>query len=94
MEAMASGLPCLVSDIPANKEWVTEGENGWLFPDGDADALATKILDAMDQRKILYKIGRLARIVAEERADWTKNSAKLMQVYQQAVQLQVVEGGS
>lgn len=94
MEAMASGLPCLVSDIPANKEWVTEGENGWLFPDGDADALATKILDAMDRRKMLYKIGRMARIVAEERADWAKNSAKLMQIYQQAVQLQVVEGGS
>ena len=51
MEAMACGLPCLVSDIPGNREWVTEGENGWLFPDGDADALAAKILQAMDQRK-------------------------------------------
>ena len=40
MEALACGLPCLVSDIPANKEWVTEGENGWLFRDGDADYLA------------------------------------------------------
>lgn len=26
MEALACGLPCLVSDIPANKEWVTEGD--------------------------------------------------------------------
>src|SRR5665648_21413 len=24
LEALASGLPCLVSDIPANREWVTE----------------------------------------------------------------------
>ena len=36
---------------------------------------------------MLPEIGRAARAVAEERADWTKNSAKLMQVYQQAVQL-------
>jgi len=87
MEALASGLPCLVSDIPANQEWVTEGQNGWLFPDGDADALAAKILQAIDQRKSLPEIGRAARAVAEERADWVKNSEKLMQAYQQALQL-------
>ncbi len=87
MEAMACGLPCLVSDIPTNKEWVTEGENGWLFPDGDVDALAAKILQAVDQYKSLPKIGRAARAVAERRADWKKNSVKLMQAYQQALQL-------
>ena len=87
MEALACGLPCLVSDIPANKEWVTEAENGWLFPDGNVDALAAKILQAVDQRKSLPKIGNAARTVAEERADWKKNSAKLMQAYEQALQL-------
>jgi glycosyltransferase involved in cell wall biosynthesis len=87
MEALASGLPCLVSDIPGNREWVSEGENGWLFTDGDPDALAAKILQAFDQRESLPKIGKAARAVAEERADWTKNSAKLMQAYQQAMQL-------
>ena len=87
MEALACGLPCLVSDIPGNREWVTEGENGWLFPDGDAEALAAKILLVMNQRESLPKIGSAARAVAEERADWKKNSAKLMQAYQQALQL-------
>ena len=86
MEALACGLPCLVSDIPGNREWVSEGQNGWLFPDGDADALAAKILQAFDQRDALPKIGRAARTVAEERADWTKNSAILMQTYNQALQ--------
>ena len=87
MEALASSLPCLVSDIPANQEWVTEGENGWLFRDGDADALAAKILKAVSERDALPGIGRAARAVAEERADWTKNSAKLMQTYQRVLQL-------
>jgi glycosyltransferase involved in cell wall biosynthesis len=94
MEALASGLPCLVSDIPGNREWVTEGENGWLFPDDDADALAAKITQAMDQRETLPKIGSAARAVAEERADWTKNSAKLMDAYLRALQLRQMEGGT
>jgi glycosyltransferase involved in cell wall biosynthesis len=44
MEALACGLPCLVSDIPANKEWIVEGENGWLFRDRDVDHLAEALM--------------------------------------------------
>lgn len=82
MEALACGLPCLVSDIPANKEWVFENQNGWLFRDGDADQLAEKILAAMNQREKLPKIGRASRSEAEKRADWKKNAAALMKVYE------------
>jgi glycosyltransferase involved in cell wall biosynthesis len=87
MEALASGLPCLVSDIPGNREWITEGQNGWLFPDGEVEALAAKLLQALDQREALPELSRAARATAEERADWTKNAAKLMQAYDQALQL-------
>jgi len=86
MEAIACGLPCLVSDIPANKEWVTEGINGWLFPDGDADALTAKILWAMDHRAQLPEIGCAARRTAEEKADWKKNFARLLQAYELTIQ--------
>ena len=81
MEALACGLPCLVSDIPANQEWVIEGENGWLFRDGDADHLAEKILAAMNQREKLPGVGKSARKSAEMRADWKKNAAALMDAY-------------
>jgi glycosyltransferase involved in cell wall biosynthesis len=87
MEALACGLPCLVSDIPANKEWVVEGENGWLFPDGDADALAAKILDAIRQRENLPEVGAAARRSAERRADWQKNFGQLLVAYEQTVKL-------
>lgn len=81
MEALACGLPCLVSDIPANKEWVFENKNGWLFRDGDVDHLAEKILAVMNQRENLPEIGRTSRSEAEKRADWKKNAAALMDVY-------------
>lgn len=81
MEALASGLPCLVSDIPGNKEWVQDGVNGWLFRDGNVDDLAEKILYAIKNRKSFKKIGEAARQTAEERADWKKNFGKLLQTY-------------
>jgi glycosyltransferase involved in cell wall biosynthesis len=90
MEALACGLPALVSDIPANKEWVSEGINGWLFPDGDAETLAEKILAVSAQRQKLTQIGRAARKSAEERADWKKNFAVLLETYEKAVQFQKI----
>lgn len=83
LEALACGLPCLVSDIPANKEWVTEHENGWLFKDGDSNHLAEKILMALNQPEKLRQVGRAGRTVAEKRADWKKNAEALMNVYKQ-----------
>ena len=56
MEALASGLPCLVSDIPGNREWIQDGVNGWLFRDGDVNDLAGKILDSIKNRQSLKNI--------------------------------------
>jgi len=82
MEALASGLPCLVSDIAGNKEWIEDGVNGWLFRDGDVDDLAEKILFAIKNRKSFKKIGEAARKTAEEKADWRKNFGKLLETYE------------
>ncbi|MCL4531103.1 MAG: glycosyltransferase family 4 protein [Chloroflexi bacterium] len=87
MEALACGLPALVSDIPANKEWVSDGVNGWLFRDNDPNDLAGKILTVVAQRKRLTEIGRAARKSAEERADWKKNFALLLHAYDETVRL-------
>lgn len=84
MEALACGLPALVTDIPANREWVAEDVNGWLFPDGDAEALAARIMAVMD-RPDLSGIRQAARKTAEERANWTKNFGVLLEAYDRAV---------
>ena len=88
MEALACGLPALVSDIPANQEWVAEGVNGWLFPDGNIDALSAAILRAYDERMNLEEISRAARATAEEKADWKKNFLKLLEAYDLALKVE------
>lgn len=81
MEALASGLPCLVSDIPGNREWIEDGVNGWLFRDGNAEDLAEKIRFAIKNRQSFDKISAAARSTAEQKADWKKNFGKLLEVY-------------
>lgn len=84
MESMACGCPPLVSDIPANLEWVSERE-GWIFCDGNASDLSEKIISiAADRRKSLIK-GRHARLKTEAKADWKKNVQTLMDTYQQVL---------
>jgi len=81
LEAMACGLPALVSNIPANLEWVTPGENGWIFPTGDPRKMAEVILSAASDQEILRRHGINGRRVCEQRADWTKNSRMLLDAY-------------
>jgi glycosyltransferase involved in cell wall biosynthesis len=84
MEALACGRPALVSDIPGNMEWITPEKEGWLFPDGDVEALAQAILTGLRRRQNLAGMGAAARRLAETRADWSKNFLKLMEAYQMA----------
>jgi glycosyltransferase involved in cell wall biosynthesis len=86
MEALACGLPVIVSDIPGNQEWVTEGEQGWLFKDGEAADFSNKILEAVSKVNTLAAIKKGNRLLAEKRADWKKNFAVLLEAYDLAFQ--------
>jgi glycosyltransferase involved in cell wall biosynthesis len=47
MEAMASGLPVVAADAVALPHLVHDGENGYLFPPGDVDAMAARLTDVL-----------------------------------------------
>lgn len=40
LEAMACGLPAVVSDVQGHRDWIHEGGNALYFKSGDAEALA------------------------------------------------------
>jgi len=87
MEALACAKPVLVSDIPGNREWITPGTQGWMFPAGDVQALANGIRRAVRKRETLSAMSLASRRLAEERADWNKNFKVLVHAYQTAMQL-------
>jgi glycosyltransferase involved in cell wall biosynthesis len=48
LEAMATALPVIASDIPGNRHLVHDGQDGRLFPPDDDYALATALIDLID----------------------------------------------
>ena len=88
MEALGSGLPVLITDIASNREWVTHGKEGWLFPDGDDGAVAECILRAArltTEERAAIRARSRAR--AEQRANWKENFQVLLAAYRRAAAL-------
>ena len=84
LEAMSSGIPALVSDIPGNREWVEPDRSGWLFPDGDDRSLSDAIVRLARDRRMLAQIGMAGREIVVKRANWQLNSKRLLEAYELA----------
>ena len=73
LEAMNFGLIPVVTDIPGNREWIQDGNNGFLFPPSNPEALANKIIYAIDHSEAWSGFrGRNQRII-QSRAVWEDN---------------------
>jgi glycosyltransferase involved in cell wall biosynthesis len=68
LEAMASGRPMVVSDLPANREWITDGVNGSVVPPNDPAALADAIKRLLDSSELRSTFGHAARARVESAA--------------------------
>jgi len=81
LEAMAVGLPCVVTDLPAIREWITDGYNGFLVPKDDSYAVYKKLDLLLNNDGLREEFGKRNLITAQHRADWDKNFKKLEEIY-------------
>ena len=58
LEAFASGLPCVVTDVGGNPEFVRNGETGFVVPPDDAEAMASRIEYLLCHRDEAAAMGR------------------------------------
>jgi len=61
LEAMASGLPAVVSRTGGNPELVEEGVSGLLFDPGDVEGLTAKLQQLLGDAELRSRTGSLAR---------------------------------
>ena len=67
LEAMASGLPVLATDVGGNAELVQPGLTGELVPSEDVDSLAAAMLRLFAEPARAAAMGHEARVQAERR---------------------------
>jgi len=67
LEAMSRGVIPVVTDLPANREWLLHGFSGFLFPMGRPDLLARGLFWAT---RVGEEARRINRAVVEARARW------------------------
>jgi L-malate glycosyltransferase len=61
MESMAAGVPVVACRVGGNKELIRDGENGFLVPPSDAEALAERIDTLVQQLELRKSFGVVAR---------------------------------
>ena len=69
LEAMAMGRAILTTDVPGCRETVLEGENGFMVPARDADALAKAMLRFIEAPDLAVSMGAASRVIAEDKYD-------------------------
>ena len=86
LEALACGLPVVVSDIEGNREWIEHGKNGWLAAASSPDAFSKRLLEiASTPAQARIRVSMEARRTVEKRADWQRNSIHLIEALESLV---------
>lgn len=67
LEAMAAGLPCIVTGVGGNPEIVKDGETGFVIPSDDVKVLAEKICMLLKDIDLKKRMGHAGRKRFEER---------------------------
>ncbi|MFA5946962.1 MAG: glycosyltransferase family 4 protein [Patescibacteria group bacterium] len=81
LEAAASGLPSVVSDLPGVRTLVEKGRTGYLAKPGDVDDLAYQLQKFADRPEDAVIMGSAARVRVMERYDSGAIARQLLQAY-------------
>lgn len=83
IEACAIGRPIVTTDNIGCRDVVIDGENGFLVPIKDVDALAQKLKLLIDNPELRSKLGRAARVKAEKEFSVDDVIKKHLAIYQE-----------
>jgi glycosyltransferase involved in cell wall biosynthesis len=77
LEAMTCSLPPVVTDIPANKEWILDGWNGCLIPTRNVPQLVQKVIWMAEKKENRLQISGNALETIRTKVNWQRNMKTL-----------------
>ncbi|PRB72730.1 glycosyltransferase family 4 protein [Arthrobacter sp. MYb213] len=85
VEALASRVPVLASDLPALNELIEDGVTGYLVDSSDVDQWATTIDHLMRSPEKVADMGDSGRELVLNTRTWSQNAKKLDSVYRSVI---------
>ena len=79
LESMAMGRPVITTDAPGCRETVVDGDNGFLVPVKDIQALADAMIKMIDSPGLVAKMGERSRQIAETKYDVHRVNAAMLE---------------
>lgn len=86
LEAMSSGLPCLVADATGSKSLVEDGINGFLAEPENRSDFAKKLSLIVSDKQLREKMKKASRQKALQ-YEWDEINGKLLDNYREALNL-------
>lgn len=81
IDACAVGRPIVTTNSIGCKDVVDEGENGFLIPIRDSEALAEKLHILIENKDLRVKMGKASRVKAEQEFALEKVIKKHLEIY-------------
>jgi len=85
LDAMACELPVIITDVGDNSKWIKDGEDGFVIPTKNPEALAKKVIYLLENEEIGKGFGRINRKLIEEKQEYAKNMEKMERLYEKLI---------
>ncbi|MCM1121745.1 MAG: glycosyltransferase family 4 protein [Eubacterium sp.] len=82
-EAMLLGVPCVAADVGGVHNLLTDGGDGMLYPAGDVESLADRIIEIFTKEAIVERFSDNARKHARVNHDADQNYYRLIHIYRE-----------
>jgi glycosyltransferase involved in cell wall biosynthesis len=84
LEAMRHGVPVVAFDAGGIREWLTDGDNGFLVPWMDRAAFAARVGELLRDKPLARKLGECGRHTVAEQFEFSKYVDGLEHLFIQA----------
>lgn len=83
LEAMAAGLPVVVTDVAGAREATEDGVEGFVVPPGDVKAMAGAIRSLAEDRELRQRMGEAGRMRVREQFTEQRMVSEIQRVYEE-----------